>query len=235
MIVTIHQPQYIPWINYFEKILRSDVFVILDDVQYQKNGVQNRNKIKTPNGSAWLTLPVHSDLQKMINEIEIVGLNHKIKNLKTLKMNYAKAKYFDSFLEIISETLTNDDLNLSNVSIDIIKNILDIIGYRGDIVKSSDLSVGGVGSEKVLNLCKEVGASSYLSGKGGQNYLDLTEFNDCGIGILMQDYSHPVYNQCHNVNEFILDLSIIDLIFNEGENARKIIEKNMVEYIKWEH
>ena len=153
IIATIHQPQYIPWPSYFDKILQSDIFVLLDDVQFQKNGFQNRNKIKTPQGAQWLTMPIKHSFGQLINEVEIYSNESKIKHLISLQMNYKKAPYFSEIYVLVSSVLSKDNKFISNISIELIVKILSYIGYKGEVVNSSDFGVQSKGSRLILDLC----------------------------------------------------------------------------------
>ncbi len=222
--VTIHQPQYIPWPAYFDKILQSDVFVLLDNVQFQKNGVQNRNQIKTPQGKAWLTLPIKHSFGQLINEVEIDSDKSKIKHLRSLKMNYAAAPHFLEIYEIASSVLEGNSNLISSISIELIRKILYYLGYKGEIVLSSDISTKGKGSDLILELCMAIEADQYLSGSGGQNYLIPEDFETANIDIKFQQFHLLEYSQCFPKVGFIPDLSILDLLFNKGLEAKGIMQ-----------
>jgi len=232
--VAIHQPQYFPWPGYFEKILNSDVFIFLDDVQYQKNGLQNRNRIKSPTGEAWLTLPVQNSLGTNIKDITIVNRLVKLKNLKTLQTNYAKANFFHLLFPKLQAILDSDCLHLSRISIDIILFMLKHLGYKGRTLLSSELNSEGEGKQKIVNLCKEVKATHYLSGVGGLNYLDRKPFSESDIEVIFQQYKSQEYRQCFPKIGFIPGLSAIDLLFNEGQHAEKIIDPTINKYLNWD-
>ena len=232
--VTIHQPQYIPWPAYFEKILQSDVFVFLDDVQFQKNGLQNRNQIKTPQGKAWLTLPVKHSFGQLINEVEIDSTRSKIKHLRSLQMNYANAPYFFEVYEVTSSVLDKEDNLISSISIEVIKKILSYLGYKGEIVLSSDLEIESKSSDLILDLCTAVGAEQYLSGIGGKGYLVREDFEQAGIEVKFQQFHLPEYKQCFPKTGFVSDLSTLDLLFNEGQSAGRIMQLGKQAYLDWD-
>ena len=123
MIISIHQPQYFPWLPYFSKIARSDLFIFLDKVQYQKNGLQNRNELKNSNGRFWLTIPVSFSLGEKICDIKMAGSDWSKKHLKSIRINYSKAKNLLFFEENIAPILSNNILSLSELNIEIIKTI----------------------------------------------------------------------------------------------------------------
>ena len=232
--VAIQQPQSIPWPAYFDKILKSDIFIILDDVQFQKNGLQNRNRIKTPSGKAWLTMPVNYSLGQLINNVKISSPKMKIKHLRTLHMNYANSQYFSSINKMFSTILDQDDNFISSISIELIKVILIYLGYQGEIILSSELKIKSKGSSLIKDLCKAVDASCYLSGIGGKNYLIKEDFIRNDIFVKFQQFEMPKYNQCFPGQEFIPDLSIIDLLFNEGKESRYIMELARKPYLDWD-
>lgn len=232
--ITIHQPQYIPWTAYFDKILNSDTFILLDNVQFQKNGLQNRNQIKTPQGKLWLTLPVNHSLGQLISDVVISDTKIKEKHLRSFTMNYSKSKYFGDIFEIVESSLGTGSNSLSDISIDLIKKILDYLGYNGEIILSSDLSVSTKASELILDICKTVGAGKYISGMGGLNYLMRKDFEAAGIEVIFQKFKLDEHKQCFPKIEFISDLSIIDLLFNVGSESRNLIDQSSSSYLNWD-
>ena len=135
--VTIHQPQYLPWVPYFDKILRCDEFVFLDNVQFQKNGLQNRNQIKGSQGVQWLTIPVKHSFGQLICETQIANRRELNKHLKTLEMNYKKASYFDEVFALISDSYESASGNLSDFCCEIVIKLLNYLGYEGQVVRNS--------------------------------------------------------------------------------------------------
>jgi hypothetical protein len=221
MIVSIHQPQYIPWICYFTKIKLSNIFIILDTVDYQKNGLQNRNKIKTSQGSTWLTIPVKHERGRKIIDIEIDNSKRwREKHWNTICQSYSKSQYFKHYKKNLEEIYELEWNNLSHLNIEITLKICEWLNIKTKIIRSSDLSVQGKSSNLILNLCKEKNATTYLSGVGGKNYLDTREFDDAGIKIIYQNQNLPKsYPQLYKKIGFINDLSVLDLIFNCGEKC----------------
>jgi hypothetical protein len=228
--ITIHQPQYMPWPAYFDKILRSDIFVLLDDVQFNKNGLQNRNKIKTSQGESWLTLPVKHSFGQKINEVEIDN-RFKEKHLRSIKMNYSKAQYFNETYSIVESVLNKNSNNLSQISTSIIKNILDYLEYDGEVVFSSSLFINSTGSDLVLDICKSLKADKYLSGLGALSYLEQRDFDRDNIEIEFQKFSLVEYSQCFSKIGFAPDLSIMDLLFNEGKNSIGIMQSGSCNFL----
>ena len=223
--VAIHQPQYLPWIPYFDKILRSDFFILLDNVQFQKNGMQNRNQIKTPQGAVWLTVPIKHSFGQLISEVEISDVRSVVKHLKTVEMNYKKAPYYEQVFPMLASVVEKSPARLVNLNNELLFQLLKYLQYQGEIVLASDLDVEGEGSDLVLNICKEMKAKSYISGTGGKNYMNLTDFEKNRIQIVFQEFKEEEYPQMFEKIGFVKNLSIVDLLFNLGS-------KKSVQYIE---
>lgn len=221
---SIHQPAYIPWLGYFDKMAKSDIHIFLDDAKYSKNNLFNRNKIKTPQGEAWLTIPVKYKSDLPICQTQIDNSSDWRKNhFKTIKLNYARAPYFKEYLDFLEKFYSKNWRYLSDLTISMNKAIADLLGIEVKFLKSSELKVAGTKNEKLINLCKKVRADTYLSGLGakdthlnpyGKPYLDEELFLKNNIRVIYQKFSYPQYQQLWG--EFIPNLSIIDLLFNCG-------------------
>src|SRR3989338_2834285 len=209
--VTIHQPQYLPWIPYFDKILRSDFFVLFDNVQFQKNGMQNRNQIKTPQGAVWLTVPVKHSFGQLISKVEISDVKSVVKHLKTIEMNYKKAPYYFEVFPIISSVIEKPSTRLVDLNNELLFQFLKYLQYRGEIVLASDLGVAGEGSDLVLNICKKMKAKNYISGAGGKNYMNLSDFDQNQVQVVFQEFEEEEYPQMFGNIGFVKHLSIVDL------------------------
>ena len=222
--ITIHQPQYLPWLPYFAKIARSNLFVYLDDVQFQKNGYQNRNQIKNANGKQWLTVPVYHDFGQKINEVKITNsVPWRKKHWKALTYSYSRAKFFSAYEAKFRQIYEIDwrkliDLNLFSTNL-----IIELLGINVDIVKSSELDINQEGSDRILEICKELSADVYISGAGGRNYIVLEDFQEVGIDVVFQNYNYPVYEQQYPELGFRTNLSIVDLLFNHGPDSLEIL------------
>lgn len=228
-IVSIHQPQYLPWVPYFDKILRADLFVLLDNVQFQKNGLQNRNQIKTPHGITWLTVPVKHHFGQLICQTEIADPSNLGKHLKTLEFAYRKSRFFDEIRALVTPVLEDHSNRLVDLNNTLIHNFLDYLGFTGEVVKASALDVTGEGSDLILNICRKLNATEYLSGAGGKNYMKIEEFERAGIRVVFQKYQNGVYPQLFAEQGFIPDLSVIDMLFNVGKESRSLIEKGRLQ------
>ena len=215
MIISIHQPAYLPWLGYFDKINRSDIFVYLDTVQLEKNSYTYRNKIKTPQGSTWLTIPLISKghTTNSIRDIRIDNSqNWKKKHLKNIFFNYKKAKFFDELYPKI-ELLFEEDFDLfSDLAYKHMVFWLNELNIETKIVKSSTLDIKTKKSDLILDLCSNFNASKYLSGALGKDYLNEGSFDQRKIQIEYQNYSHPVYKQLNG--EFLPYMGIVDFWMN---------------------
>lgn len=220
MIVSIHQPQYLPWIPYFSKIKNSDIFVILDDVQFQKNGLQNRNYIMSKNGELRLTIPVFHSTSETINTIKISDPRILKKHWQSIEMCYKKAPYFENIAENLRLIYSKDYILLSDLNIDLINCYLRFLEINTKIILSSNMEKEGEKSDLIVSICKKLNATSYLTGNGGLEYLKLIDFEKANITIQNTSYTFNEYNQINKVGDkFTPHLSIMDLVFNEGKNA----------------
>ncbi|MDD3324214.1 MAG: WbqC family protein [Sulfurospirillaceae bacterium] len=226
-MISIHQSQFLPWLPYFYKILKSDIFIMMDDVQYQKNGVQNRNSIKTPTGESYLTIPVLSKSSSLINEVHILNDVYIQKMLKTLKTNYSKAKYFDIVFGEIEYLINSKKYEkLNDLNMDLLFLSLKLINAKVVIKKSSDFHISSRKDDLVLDLIMANSEKEYITGSGGLTYMDLDKFSQKGISIYEYNFKYRPYTQLWEKQGFIQYLSIIDLLFNDLEIAKEYILTN---------
>jgi hypothetical protein len=224
MIVSIHQPNYIPWLGYFFKIATSDVFVLLDDVQFTKNSYQNRVRIKGQGGAAWLTQPIqHSHLQSTLDVQFDTRIDWRSKHLKTLAANYAKAPHGREMLEQCRDWLDGTNPSLAETNGSIIRKIAALLGLKTEIVTSSSLDVNLTAGERLAEICRRLGADTYLSGKGGASYQDEVQFTACGVKLVYSDFAIRPYPQLWG-GDFCAGLSILDALANVGiEGTRALL------------
>ena len=225
MIVSIHQPNYIPWIGFFNKILLSDVYVVFDDIQFPRGkDYANRNQIKTNNGKTWLTIPVigKSDL-KPWNQIGINKNGWIDKHLAIIESFYTKSPYFKEYYSEIKNIYLKDHNLLIDLTLDLIRHFIKIFDKKTKIILSSDIKTDLKGMDKILYILKYLQATKYISGDGdgSKRYIDENLFKENNIELIWQNYKHPTYNQ--QFGEFIPYMSILDLLFNEGPNSKNII------------
>lgn len=222
--IAIHQPGYLPWLPFFKKIIDAELFVFLDDVQYEKNGFQNRNKIRTSTNSTWLTVPVHAKLDSNLNEIKIdTKINWSRKHKKTLQTNYSNSQYFEEIWKYFESIYDTHFDFLIELNMKIIKIMMELLCIRTKTVLSSELNISGKGSKRIMEICKMLDADTYISGTGlpGKKYLEIDDFAKNNINIKFYDFQYPVYHQCYE--PFMPNLSTIDLLFNEGKNSKDIL------------
>ncbi|AGG29612.1 WbqC family protein [Morganella morganii] len=226
LIITIHQPESYPWCGFFNKMMNCDKYVILNSVDFRKNYYQNRNRILTKNNSIFLTIPVNKSSNKKINEIEISNDLWKQKHWTTILQTYNKSPFFYEIKNGLEILINTSGTNLSEFNISIILYFKKLLSIDCDIILSSELNLVTSSSELILDICKTVGASTYISGRDGREYLSEKDFIDNSINIIYQDYNIEPYTQFNNKNEFVPYMSIIDLISNIGiEKSKEYIRK----------
>lgn len=224
MILTAHQPVYLPWLGLFHKIALADMFCIFDIAQYQTKDYNNRNKIKTNAGPIWLSVPVESKnhFQKKICDIKIINNGWNRKHLKSIQLSYKKAPYYENYIGPLATILQQKQYDfLTDLNTDILRFFLDSLGINVPIVKASDYDFQGYKSDLVLDMCEKLKASDYIFGAQGKNYANAKSFSEKGIHIFFQNYLHPQYHQLYG--EFQPYMSLLDLLFNEGPRSREIM------------
>jgi hypothetical protein len=232
LIVAVHQPQYLPWIGYFDKMRRADVFCYLDDVQYKKNEWQNRNRIKTAQNWQWLTVPVRYRFPEKINEVQINNtIRWNQKHLQALITNYSRAPYFNAYISIFEDVFSEAWDLISDLNIHLIGRLKDALQLQEKkTIISSQLELRNEPTDRLIDICKALGADTYLAGQGAADYMDLSRFEKNGLKVIVQDFKHPVYPQLFK--EFQSHLSIVDLLFNCGPASLEIIREANSEYTK---
>lgn len=229
MIVSVHQPQYLPWLGYFDKVIKSDCFVFLDKVQYKHREFQNRNKIRTNDGWIWLTVPVVSKGlgRQNINEVRIDNsFDWQNKHLRSLQVSYGKAKFFKDYISFFKDIYTSRTWDgLVELNVHIIKYFLKALSIDIPIYFESEIGTTTASTERIIEICKKLKATVYLSGLGGRDYLQEERFEQEQIKLQYQKFSHPVYSQCFakDDSDFIPNMAVIDLLFNEGPGSRQIL------------
>ena len=228
MIVSIHQPNYLPWLGYFDKIKRSDLFVIFDDVQFPrgKKHFGHRNQIKTNTGTKWLTVPIK-------NKSDMVSFNDTIINYDTdwqkdhcslMVSNYQKSPYFNDYYQDIENIIMNEYKSLTELSTDLIRYFMTQLNIRTTIARSSELSESyETGGDKIFSILDNTNATGYLtgSGPGSKRYIKEEDFNRLGINLHWQNYECKKYNQLFG--DFTPYLSVVDLLFNHGKKSGEVI------------
>ena len=224
--VAIVQSNYIPWKGYFDLINSVDEFILFDDMQYTRRDWRNRNKIKTSQGLIWLTIPVQvkGKYFQTIKETEISDQNWNQLHWKSILNNYVRAEYFSDYREIFEDLYLNfNEKFLSNVNYRFLVKICNLLGIKTQISWSTDYVIVNGKTERLISLCKQAGATEYISGPAARDYMDEDLFQQENIKLSYIEYcNYPEYRQIHP--NFEHSVSIIDLLFNEGVNAKKYMK-----------
>lgn len=219
--VAILQSNYIPWKGYFDLINMVDVFVLYDDMQYTRRDWRNRNKIKTAQGTQWLSVPVvvKGKYFQKIDETKVSDKSWAVKHWRSIVQNYSKTRYFEDYkdkFEALYLSMQEEEY-LSNINYRFIININEILGIKTEILWSSDFELAEGKTERLMNICRDLEAGEYISGPAAKDYMDISIFDEAGIKVSWMDYSnYAEYNQLYPPFEH--SVSILDLIFNEGPN-----------------
>ncbi len=219
--VAVHQPNYLPYIGFFYKMASSDVFIFLDDAQYVRRGFCNRNRVKTPQGVTWLTVPVNTKGKYYATYGEIMPQwesGWTTKHMRTLQHCYKRAPYYDevtaTILEPVFARVERERPDLAELNIALVTQIRDYLGMRTAIQRSSQYGVGSSSTQRLVDLVRLAGGGRYLSGSSGRDYIDPDLFRDAGLELAYSDFSHPTYAQ--QGSDFQANLSILDSLFNCG-------------------
>lgn len=221
--VAIHQPMYLPYPGVFNKIKNVDVFVFLDDAQYSNQYYYNRNRIKTPRGEQMLTVPVKKSFGQKLNEVQIENnILWQKKHMKALIANYSRAEHFKDHKDFFEEIYSMKWEKLHDLNMKTMTYLLEQLEITTPYHLSSQLLKKELkGTERLVEICRKLDADVYLSGISGKDYLDLKLFEDAGIKVEFQNYKPREYKQLFG--EFIPNLSIVDMLFNIGDEAKKYI------------
>jgi hypothetical protein len=225
LTLVVLQPGYLPWLGFFDQLRRADVFVYYDDVQFDKHGWRNRNRIKTQSGPQWLTVPVrHSGLGlPRILDVEIDARTPWArKHAASLRQAYARAPFAAQYLPELEAVLQQPWERLVDLDLAMAALLARWLGLPAPVERSSALGIEGEKTDRLLKICQHFGATRYLSGNAAQAYLDVPLLARHGIAVEWQDFTHPVYPQLHG--PFVPYLSAIDLVLNCGEQSRAVLE-----------
>ncbi|WP_350334058.1 WbqC family protein [Coralliovum pocilloporae] len=218
--VAILQSNYIPWKGYFDIIRQVDLFIFHDDLRYTKNDWRNRNRIQTETGSRWVTIPCGTDQNRLINEVRVDQVDWQAQHYRLLEENYRAAPYWDVYSDFVKEVYLKRKWQfLSELNQFLIRHIAsEFLGAQTAFDQSENYNLSHRGEARVLELLTKAGATRYLSGPAGRNYLQENSFDDCGIMLEYMDYSsYRPYRQCHE--PFDHAVTILDLLFNTGPDA----------------
>ncbi len=226
--IAIQQSDYIPWKGYFDIIRSVDMFVLYDDVQFTRRDWRNRNRIKTPSGLLWLTIPVKvkEKRNQLIKEVEIVDGRWAKKHWKTICYNYSGTRYFEEYKSLFNDAYkeASEIKMLTDINLHFLNLINSLLGINVLIKRAEEYSPEGNRSDRILSICRNSGSTEYLTGPSGMNYLNREKFISEGIEISVADYSnYPEYRQPWP--PFMHFVSIIDLLFCTGRNALSFMKK----------
>jgi len=219
--VAIMQPTYLPWIGYFSLIKNVDTFVFLDSVQFNKRSWQQRNQIKTITGSKWLTVPILSKgkREQLIKDTIINNESNFCKeHIKTIEYNYCKANYFKSESKDLFNILRSHSNYIADLNIEIISYLSERLKIKTNFIRSRDLDCKGSKADLLASICSILNAKEYISPPGSKDYLEVSDaFKDIDTNVNYFEFKHPIYEQLWG--EFLPYMSIVDLLFNCGDNA----------------
>ena len=225
MIVSINQPAYLPWLGYFHRIAASDLHIVLDHVQFEKNSFTNRNKIRTKERWQWLTVPVETKGRFGELAIQNLAIDNRSrwaqKHWNAMRLNYAHAAHFKEHARFFENVYGKPWQRLEDLTRETTAYLLDTFAITTPLRYSSEMQTAGKKDGLLLNLCRDAGATTYLSGPLGRDYLREELFRDAGIKIVYQDYAHPHYDQVYP--GFEANMSAIDLLFNHRSRSREIL------------
>lgn len=228
MKCAIHQPQFLPWLGYLQKIRKADVFVFLDNVQFRKNEFQNRNRIPTARGARWITVPVSFRFGDTLSQVRVGGRARWNERLwRTLEHTYARASAFPQYSAELRDTLLRDWDVLSHLNAASVCWLMRCFGIDTPTLTASDMPpFDEERTQRLVDICRHVGADVYLSGAQARCYLEVERFRAAGMDVEFQDFRHPTYPQCHTGNGFISHMSAVDGLFNcgGGQTGRRILD-----------
>jgi hypothetical protein len=219
--ISILQPGYLPWLGFFEQMDAADVFVLYDDVQFDKHGWRNRNRIKCSQGLQWLTVPVRQHGKPRIADVEIDSTKQWArKHIMSIRQCYAGAPHLEPYATELERVMTGPWRLLADLDAAVIALLAGWLDVDTRVVRSSELPVAGDRNERLVALCRHFGGERYRSGEAARAYLDVELFEREGIEVEWQNLEHPVYPQLHG--EFVSHLSALDLILNCGDESAAV-------------
>lgn len=225
VIIAIQQPEHLPWLGFFDKMSKCDTYILLDNVQFKKRYFENRNKVRTKDGWHWIIVPVmlRGSLQ-IIKDVEINNsVDWKRKYLGTIRVNYSGTESYREYAPKLTEIIEKDWNMLVDLNIELINWTIGILDIKTRLIRASELGItDSRGSDLILEICKKVGAETYISGPDGRNYLKLQDFDREAIEVVYHDFVHPTYKQRYS--PFISHMSIIDLIMNCNAESGYIVK-----------
>lgn len=229
LVATAHQPAYLPWTGYFARMLEADVFVLLDHVQYEQRGWQNRNVIRAAHGALMLTVPIRSRgrLGQALIDTEIATTQRwQPAHWRSILLNYRSSAHFHSYHDIFEPVyLDTSWTRLVELNVALIEKIRSILGIHMPVVRSSDLNLTGRSTEMLGQMCATVGAATIVTGEGATDYLDVDTLARYGVTHQLSRFKHPQYPQRRR--PFMPDMSILDMLFNCGPATPRLLRASV--------
>jgi hypothetical protein len=226
MIVSTHQPIFLPWPGFFFKAMKSDRMVLLDDVQYPRGrGWMNRNRLKCTQGELWLTVPVYRrkrGLQRIRDVTICNDTRWAMKHLRAIRQSYANAPYLESVFRALEEVYSQDHTKILSLNLELIRLLQEALGVKNNIRLQSEIGATGRGSDLIVDVCAHLGADTYLAFRPAEKYLDAHTLRKEGIRVIYEPFYPPVYPQLWG--DFIYNLSALDLALSCGLRSSRIIE-----------
>jgi hypothetical protein len=230
VIVAAHQPAYLPWLGYLDKLAKSDVFVVMDDLQYERENFQNRNRVKLNHGPTWLTVPLERGeqtdriLEKKIQQQPPSRHHWARRTWETLQIHYGRSPFFAQYKDELQDTFVRRWERLVDIDLHMLELARTWFGVTGPILRSSSFGLEGSKTDRIIDLCRKVGAKTYLSGSGASvDYLDVDLMKRAGINVIWQTFTHPIYPQRYPELGFLPNLAFLDLLLNCGPTSRQIL------------
>jgi len=226
-MVSVHQPNFMPWIKLLDKILASDIYVAYDTVQFTKKEFHSRQKIKRINGPNWLSVPVIQNSHQKIEAVQIDNQMHwRHKHLGALQQDYRRAKYFDDIYPMVEEIYGHGHRFLVDLNLDLITAFCRYLGSSTRVVRASSLVHEGDNTERVIAVTRNAGGDAHLTSTYGtdRKYIDWSRLQMAGIPLYSQEFNHPVYEQLWG--DFVPNLSALDMLFCCGPETKDILDAN---------
>ncbi len=229
--IAISQPRYLPSCNYIERIMISDLFIIMDNVQHQKRAYEHRNKIRTSNGFSWLSIPIDrkNSSSSKISDLLILNENSwEEQHLKSFKYNYKKTPFYKEIIDLLEIFYSKKRNTLNEAVKDMLDILIEYLELDVNIIWASQYEWSSKHDDLLIEMVKKFDGDTYISGPNGRNYIDFEKFKNNDIKLLFHEYEHPIYNQIWG--DFIPYMTIWDLLFYKGKESVDIIRKGRFEY-----
>ncbi len=230
LTVAAHQPAFFPWLGYFHKMLACDLFVVMDDLQFEPQNFQNRNRVKVNNGTHWLQVPLERGprdqriCDKRISRDHAGREDWRRRCWLTLKTHYGRAPYFARYAGELEQVFAREWTSLVALDLHVMRLMMKWLGIERPVILASELGLRGRRTERLVDLCRHIGAGRYLSGRGGSvEYLEVRQLENAGVRVAWQRFRHPIYPQLYPSLGFLSHLSAIDLILNCGPRSAMIL------------